>query len=98
MKIQTLFVCTLILCLLGCRDIETTSPASVSSTATGPTAANAAVELANSQIVFNPDIIFSVDGLSCTYDNTMNKLSSNLPNIFPSTLLNTLALSIGGEG
>jgi hypothetical protein len=79
MKKHSLFFCALIFCLFGCRDSETTSPASVSSTATGPSAANAALELANAQIVFNPTITISVDGLSCTYDNTTNQLS-----LFPS--------------
>ena len=75
----TLILSFLIFGLWGCRDSETTSPASVSSTAIGPSAANAALELANAEIVFNPTITISVDGLSCTYDNTMNQLS-----IFPS--------------
>jgi hypothetical protein len=75
----TLALCFFIFGLCGCRDSETTSPASVSSTATGPSAANAAIELSNAEIYFNPTITISVDGLSCTYDNTMNQLS-----IFPS--------------
>ena len=75
----TPFFCLFILGLWGCRDSETTSAASVSSSASGPNAANAAVELANAEIVFNPTITISVDGLSCTYDNTINQLS-----IFPS--------------
>jgi hypothetical protein len=79
LALDSLFFCIFILCLFGCRDSETTSPASVSSLASGPTSINAAVELASAEIVFNPTITISVDGLSCTYDNTQNQVS-----LFPS--------------